>query len=313
MGPSVLVTGGSGFIGRALVARLRQEGARVEVADLVPHPDHRQPCVVGDLRHPGTLAAALHPGTETVFHLAAMTSVLGSIHHPAEVYETNVALTAHLVERARQLGVHRVVLASTNAVVGGGRSEEGSGPAAGAPITEASPLRPLTPYGGSKAAAEMVLSAYAGAYGMATNAVRLTNVYGPGMGGKDSLVARVMRAALSDAQVLVYGDGAQVRDYLYVDDAVQALYLAAQSPTPGPVVAGSGRSTSVLELVDAARRATGRSIPAKHVDAPAGEMPAVVVDIARAGGLGFQPKVDLDRGLAETWADFLAREGGDHR
>ncbi len=304
--PRVLVTGGSGFIGQHLVAHLRSEGVEVVVADKVPHPDPTVPCVGGDLCDPAVVERAVGPGTEVVYHLAAMTSVLGSVQRPQEVYETNVAMTAALLERARAVGVSHFVLASTNAVVGGGLN--GADPATTA-ISETTPLRPLTPYGGTKAAGEMLASAYAGAYGMGTCAVRLTNIYGPGMGGKDSVIPRLMRAALSGGVLSIYGDGLQKRDYLHVSDAVQALLLAAKIPEPGPLVVGTGHSTSVLELLEAARQVTGRAIPATHVDPKPGEMAAVVVDTSRARSYGFQPTVELREGLAGTWADFQAREG----
>jgi UDP-glucose 4-epimerase len=304
--PRVLVTGGSGFIGQHLVGRLRSEGVEVVVADKVPHPDPTVPYVGGDLCDRDVVEAAVAGGTEVIYHLAAMTSVLGSVQRPREVYETNVAMTAALLERGRAVGVSHFVLASTNAVVGAGLN--GADPAT-TPISETTPLRPLTPYGGTKAAGEMLACAYAGAYGMGACSVRLTNIYGPGMSGKDSVIPRLMRAALSGRGLSVYGDGLQRRDYLHVSDAVQALVLAAKVPEPGPLVVGTGRSTSVLDLLEAARQVTGRPIPANHVDPKPGEMAAVVVDTSRARSYGFHPAVDLLDGLAGTWTDFQAREG----
>lgn len=297
MTTTVLVTGGSGFIGTVLVRRLLAAGVKVRVADLVVFPDPAVACVTGDLRRAEVLEAALAPGTAAVVHLAAMTSVLESVRQPEEVYLTNVALTAALLERSRQLGVERFVVASTNAVVG-------SGLAPGSAIDESAPLRPLTPYGATKAAAEMLASAYDSCYPMAAASIRLTNVYGPGMAGKDSVVPRLMRAARSGAVLQVYGDGHQVRDYLHVDDAVAALDLGWRLPVRGPLTTGSGRSISVLELVQAARVATGAPIPVDHVDARPGEMRAVVVDTARARSLGVSPRVSLEEGLAGVWEDF---------
>jgi UDP-glucose 4-epimerase len=294
----VLVTGASGFVGRAVVRALREGGARVTTIDQVDFPRSEVTGLVGDLTDPRVRDAAVTEGLTGIVHLAAVTSVLRSVEDPVGVYEANVGVTASLLELARARGVGRFLLSSTNAVVG----DVGT-----ATIREDTPLRPLTPYGATKAACEMLMSAYAGSYGMATCALRLTNVYGPGMQQKDSLVARLMKAALSGATVEVYGDGTQVRDFVHVSDVVRGLLLAWERRWAGPLIIGSGRSSTVLEVLDAARRITGRPLPATHVAPKAGEMPAVIVDITRARGLGYDPAVTLDEGIASAWSDF----GGD--
>jgi UDP-glucose 4-epimerase len=114
-----------------------------------------------------------------------------------------------------------------------------------------------------------------------------------------------MRAALTDSGVRIYGDGKQRRDLVYVDDVVGAILLALATGYSGRAIVGSGNSVSVLDLVDAVREVTGAAIPAEHVDAPAGEMPAVVVDVsASAETLGYKPSVSLSDGLARTWQYF---------
>jgi UDP-glucose 4-epimerase len=205
----------------------------------------------------------------------------------------NVDVTAALLELCRERGVGAFVMASTNAVVG---AHDGA-------LTEGVALAPLTPYGATKAAAEMLMSGYHGAYGIRTVALRLTNVYGPGMHHKDSFVPRLMRAAADDAGVTVYGDGAQRRDLVHVSDVVRAFAMAVVDWPSGPVIIGSGRSCSVLDLVAAAREATGCPIPVTHVEAKAGEMPAVVVDLGEARRRGFEPQVSLVEGLRTAWAD----------
>jgi UDP-glucose 4-epimerase len=291
----VLVTGGAGFIGTAVTRALLERGAEVTVADTKPVTDARALSVTGDLRRPEILDRAMARRVTTVIHLAAETSVLASVSRPVEVHETNVALTLSLLERCRAEGVGRFVLASTNAVVG----DIGD-----AVIDEESPLRPLTPYGATKAAAEMLVSAYSASYGLAGSAVRLTNVYGPGMQQKDSLVARLMRACRDHGSVSIYGDGNQVRDYLYVDDAVQGLLLPLETDLVGPLTIGSGTSISVNELHDVVRAVTGVDLALPHVAPRPGEMPGVRVRIDRARRLGFQPRASLRRGLAATWDAF---------
>ncbi|MGH3877812.1 MAG: NAD-dependent epimerase/dehydratase family protein [Actinophytocola sp.] len=298
----VLVTGGSGFIGRAVVGAFRRRGMPVTVVDREPPVDEIDGVVYvkGDLNDAGVREAVVVPGTAGIVHLAARTSVLQSVEHPAETYADNVAVTQELLELARARGVSRFLLASTNAVVG----DVGA-----ATITEDLPPRPLTPYGATKAACEMLLSGYAGAYGMTTCALRFSNVYGPGMAHKDSFVARMMRAALSGYTVRVYGDGKQRRDLVHVDDVVAGMLSAWDSGYTGRAIIGSGISVSVLEMIEAVRRVTGRPLPAEHVPAPGGEMPAVVVDLSRsAETIGHRPSISLDEGLATTWRYFLDLE-----
>lgn len=296
-GARVLVTGGSGFIGRSVVAELWAQGAEVRNVDLHVPADLDLPTTVGDLRNPDVVQRVVTPDLDGVVHLAAKTSVLQSVAQPRASTEHNLGVTAALLEQAREVGVPRFVLASTNAVTGNVGT---------ATITEETPLRPLTPYGATKAACEMLLSGYGAAYGMQTSALRLTNVYGPGMARKDSFVPRLMRAALSGGRVQIYGDGLQRRDLVNAADVCDALTLAWTREVTGPMIVGSGRSITVLDLIEAAREATGRPLPAEHVDAKPGEMPAVIVSIERARGFGYEPKVSLVDGLRRVWDEFRA-------
>ena len=242
-GRRILVTGGSGFIGRHVVSVLAADGAHVRVVDLKPHPDPSVEIVVGDLGDPEVLIASLEGGIDSIVHLAAVTSVLRSLEQPELTYQTNVAATASLLEAARAAGATSLVFASTNAV---------TGPMQAPKISEAATLRPLTPYGSTKAAAEMLMSAYTASYGLRCTCLRLTNVYGPGMQAKDSIVARLMRAIRLGTTFEIYGDGRQVRDYVHVSDVVAAARLALLNPDwDGPLVIGTGTSLSVLDVVDA--------------------------------------------------------------
>lgn len=294
----VLVTGGAGFIGTALCRRLMAEGHEVVAADLNPPRTEVTSAVEGDLRDPSVLDKALASGTEAVIHLAAATSVLQSVKDPVNVYRSNVELMQNLLESCRRLDVASMVFASTNAVVGSG--------AGGGLIDEGTPLVPLTPYGATKAAGEMLMSAYRHAYGLDATALRLTNVYGPGMWVKDTMVARLMKAARAGTGIRIHGDGRLSRDYVYIDDVVDA-FVSGLAPTatgparPPTVVVGSGVSVTVNDLHRLACQATGVDIPAEHVEGPPGEMRAVVVDRSLGAGLWPGPPVQLSAGLVATW------------
>jgi UDP-glucose 4-epimerase len=292
----IVVAGGSGFIGTHVVRALQADGADVLVADLVRPADSDVASVQVDLRAPGAVETVIQPGVDTIVHLAAATSVLRSVDRPAETFTANVTVTAALLEQARLCGVGTFVFASTNAVVG---------PARHFPIHERTPLAPLTPYGATKAAAEMLLSTYNAIYDVRCCWPRLTNVYGPGMGHKDSVIPRLLKAARAGTGFNVYGDGSQLRDYVYVADVVAAMRAAVEdSRWDGPVVIGSGQSTSVLDVAAMVREVTGIDLPLRHVAAKAGEMPKVEVDVSHAAALGWRPTTSLLQGLPQVWASW---------
>jgi UDP-glucose 4-epimerase len=295
-GRRVLVTGGSGFIGRHFVSSLTAAGAQVRVVDLQAHPDPSVDIVRGDIADADVIEAAFDGGIDAVVHLAAVTSVLRSIEQPELTYRTNVHGTHRVLEGARQAGVAGLVFASTNAV---------TGPMEEPAITERASLRPLTPYGATKAAGEMLMSAYTSSYGVRCTFLRLTNVYGPGMQAKDSIVARLMRGIRLGTTFEIYGDGRQVRDYVHVTDVVAAAEIAlTDTGVSGPLVIGTGTSLSVLEVVDEVRRVTGAEVPVTHGPAKPGEMPAVIVDNSRARAAGWAPRYSFSEGVAGVWEEW---------
>jgi UDP-glucose 4-epimerase len=295
----VLVTGGAGFIGRRVVAALLEQGHEVATVDLRAFPSDEVRSVIGDLTEAKTVSQAVQPGTDVIIHLAAFTSVVKSVEDPVGTYRLNVDATARLLEAARENDVRTFLLASTNAAAGNVAELTGSGT-----MNESVPLRPLGPYGATKAAAEMLLSAYTNCYGITGAALRFSNVYGPGMEAKDSFIPRLMRAARDGEGVQVRGDGSMIRDVVHVDDVVQGILIAWQSGHTGPLILGSGQSVTVNEMVQTARRVTGRPIPVEHVPVPTGEMPAVILDISAIRALGYQPRFDLETGMATVWPDF---------
>jgi UDP-glucose 4-epimerase len=272
MAERVLVTGAAGFIGRAVVAALREQDVLVTAVDREePDPawDEGVTVVTGDLASQQVCIGAFETRPTAVLHLAALTSVQRSVEAPMATFAQNVTITQVLLELSRGSGVAQFVLASTT-------------------------LGPLTPYGASKAAGELLLSAYSGSYGLAGAVLRLTDVYGPGMPDNDDLVSRAMRAAQGGDGVEI---GLQRRDLVYIDDVVNGVLIALDNRYDGRFVIGSGRSVTELELVEAVRTVTGKPIPAQHVETPFEDL---VVDIANDPG--YAPTVSLDEGLARTWS-----------
>ena len=296
-GRRVLVTGGSGFIGRQVVSGLTADGAEVRVVDLKPHPDPAVDVLIGDIADRAVVDQALDGGFDSIVHLAAVTSVLRSVEHPVKTFETNVVGTANVLEAGRAAGVTSLAFASTNAV---------TGPMEAPKITETATLKPLTPYGSTKAAGEMLMSAYTSSYGLRCACLRLTNVYGPGMQAKDSIVARLMRAIRLGTTFEIYGDGNQVRDYVHSGDVVDAVALALTDEAwAGPVVLGSGTSLSVHQVIAAVRDVSGAELDVRHGPAKPGEMPAVIVDPSRAHSLGWTPRFpQLTDGLVGVWEEW---------
>jgi UDP-glucose 4-epimerase len=297
-GQRIIVTGGSGFIGRQVVSALAEGGATVRVVDLVPHPDPAVDTVVGDIADAATIERAFAGGEFSgVVHLAAVTSVLKSMEQPELTFQTNVVGTHRLLEGARAAGVKALVFASTGGAI--------TGPMEEPKITERALLRPLTPYGATKAAAEMLMSAYTSVFGVRCTFLRFANVYGPGMQAKDSIVARLMRCIRLGNTFEIYGDGTQVRDYVHVLDIVEAIKLALLDERwSGPVLTGSGTSMSVLDVVEEVRAVTGADFAVTHIPAKTGEMPAVIIDNARARSLGWTPRYDFHTGVTGVWEEW---------
>jgi UDP-glucose 4-epimerase len=282
-----------------VVADLSSAGAHVRVVDLQPHPDPEVDLVQGDIAEAEVLESAFEGGVDGVVHLAAVTSVLRSVEHPVLTHRTNVEGTAMVLEAARHAGAKSLVFASTNAV---------TGPMRGPAITEAEVLQPLTPYGATKAAGEMLMSAYTAVYDLRCVPLRLTNVYGPGMQAKDSIVARLMRAIRLETTFEIYGDGRQVRDYVHAADVTAAVRLGLTDERwTGATVIGAGQSLSVLEVIEAVRQATAAQIDVKHGPARPGEMPAVIVDPSTARSRGWSPQYpSFEDGLPGVWEEWSA-------
>ncbi len=303
---SYLVTGGCGFIGVNLVSRLAGRGARVRILDNLSLGKREDVAPlgidlrVGDIRDMAALKDACQ-GMDVVVHLAAHTRVVESISHPELNFEINAIGTMNVLRACHDAGVKKVIFASTGGAILGEQVP---------PVHEGMVPRPVSPYGASKLVGEAYCSAFCGSFGLNTVALRFSNVYGPFSYHKGSVVAQFFRNLIQEEPLVIYGDGQQTRDFLYVDDLVDAVLLADKSETPGEVFQiASGRETSLKDLLAAMKRV----LPAVKFDvryepARAGEILRNYASIEKARRLlGYNPSKKLDDGLRDTWSWFVSQ------
>ena len=300
----LLITGGAGFIGVNLVDELRRV-PDYDITVLDNESTGRFERIAargirtlrGDIRDAEILRQALD-GVETVVHLAADTRVMDSIADPALNFDINVAGSFQLLRLARDAGVTSFVNASTGGAILGD---------APSPVHEEMPPRPLSPYGASKLAVEGYCSAFAGSYGMKSASLRFSNVYGPGSFHKGSVVAHYLKRLLNGDELVVFGDGSQVRDFLFVGDLVRGIRAAITNGVSGVFQLGSGRPTSVNELIAAIGRTVAGETAVRVQYAPfrPGEVHTTWCDISKArAAFGFEPATSLADGLSTTWTWF---------
>ncbi|HEX5762278.1 MAG TPA: NAD-dependent epimerase/dehydratase family protein [Solirubrobacterales bacterium] len=303
-----LVTGGAGFIGSNLVDALIARGDTVTVVDDLSTGRRQNldgalaagaELIELDVRNASALAGfAKQLEPDVVFHLAAQIDVRRSVLDPAFDAAINVGGTANMLEAARQAGCSRVVFVSTGGAIYG----EGAGQQL--PLGEETPVAPLAPYGQSKFAGEGYLALYERLYGISGISLRLGNVYGPRQDplGEAGVIAIFCGRLLAGKRPIVYGDGRQTRDYLYVGDVVAAILAASGSDVSGPLNIGTGVETDVLELARQLRElGDGADFEPELAPPRPGEVERIALDASRAEReLGWRVEVSLSEGLKLT-------------
>jgi UDP-glucose 4-epimerase len=303
-----LVTGGAGFIGSNLVDALLARGDEVTVVDdlstgrrvnLDGALANGAELVELDIRdREGLAELAAARGPERIFHLAAQIDVRKSLADPAFDAAVNVGGTANVLDAARAAETPRLVFVSTGGAIYG----EGEGKQL--PLGEATPVAPMSAYGQSKFAAEGYLGLYERLYGVSGIALRLGNVYGPRQDplGEAGVIAIFCGKLKSGERPLIFGDGTQTRDYIYVGDVVAAALAAAESEATEPVNIGTGRETNVLELVETLGRLSGSDgFEPEFAPPRTGEVQRISLDASRAEALlGWAPTKSLEEGLRQT-------------
>ena len=304
-----LVTGGAGFIGSHIAARLLALGHDVRILDNLSsgRQENLDACsgahfLRGDVTvMDDCLLACLD--REVVFHHAALVSVQESLDHPAKSFGINVGGTLNMLLAARQNGVKRFTFASSAAVYGNDLR---------LPKEEAMHPTPISPYGADKAAAEQYVLLAGRLWGMATVVLRYFNVFGPRQDPNGEYAAVipkfVVRLAANEAPV-IFGDGRQTRDFLFIDDVVAANLLAAESPAAHGAIfnIARGEPIDLLGVLNILREATGLATAPKFASARVGDIVHSAADIRLATTrLGFRPTSSLASGLKAT-ADYFRR------
>jgi UDP-glucose 4-epimerase len=301
-----LVTGGAGFIGSNLVDALVARGDEVTVVDNLS--TGRLTNLDGalkagatlhevDVRDPEALDQVFAKSQpEVAFHLAAQIDVRRSVADPAYDADVNVGGMINLLEAARRCQVRRIVYSSTGGALYGEADEY--------PTPEGAPIRPMSPYGQSKYGAEGFLQLYQRLHGLSAVTLRYSNVYGPRQDamGEGGVIAIFCGKLLTKTAPLIFGDGRQTRDYVFVGDVVRANLLAVASAVDGAFNVGTGHETSVVDLIDLMRSVADGAPPPEFAPARAGEVERSVLDPRRAEKtFGWRPTVDLLTGMRQTF------------
>lgn len=310
-GRTVFVTGAYGLVGGRIASRLLVLGARVVVlrrderpgsALVVEGTEARCTVVHGELADAELIERAVgEHDVDTVMHLAAQAIVGTAIRSPRPTFESNIRGTWNVLEACRVHGVARVIVASSDNAYGAG---------AVLPLTETAPLRPSSPYDVSKAAADLVARSYWTAYGVPVATTRCGNTYGGGDQNSSRLIPEAVAAVLDGRAPVVRSDGSPQRDFMYVDDAVEAYLAIADALDAGPARgeafnAGGGEPHRVLDVARTlcALAGTGAEPDVRGTGTPAGEIDSQWVDASRLHELtGWEPRVGLEEGLRRTLA-----------
>ncbi len=302
--PSALVTGAAGFIGSHLVDGLLDRGYRVLGLDTLTTGSHGNleqaiedeqfTLVEGDVRDRDAVERAMED-VESVFHLAAYTSVPGSFERPGFVSAVNCTGTATVLEMAADVGVESVVLASSAAVYGSD---------APVPVDESAVPQPESPYASSKLYAEQLGEQFTSEFEMDVVSLRFFNVYGPRQdpeGEYAAVVPTFIELMSEGKRPVIFGDGEQTRDFVFIEDVVRANLAAVECGVSGVFNVGYGERVSVNELVAQLNEILGTEIEPVYDDPRPGDIRHSGADVSKARDeLDFEKEVDFEEGLAET-------------
>jgi len=306
---TVLITGGAGFIGSHTVELLLKENFYVIVLDNFRSSSKenlnsilqssRVSIINGDIRDFSLLKSVMRD-VDAVIHLAAIVSVDEANSFPDLAFQVNANGTLNVLEAMRYCDVERIVYASSAAVYGNPIY---------LPIDEKHPLFPLNPYGASKLAGEALVNAYQETYGLKSVVLRYFNVFGPRMkaGPYAGVVLKFITSALSNKPLIIYGDGKQVRDFIYVKDVAMANLIAVKGNVTGVFNIGTGKKTRIIDLARKIIDLTRSKSEIKFAPARPGDVRESVANIVKAEKeLEWKPNFSLEQGLKNTIRFFSA-------
>lgn len=296
-----LITGAAGFLGSSLANHLAREGHQVRGLDDLSTGDPKSlaPDVHftrGDVSDRPKLWTLLQE-VDVVYHLAARVSVPESVLYPRDFNNVNVGGTVALMEAMRDVGVGRVVLASSGAIYG---------ELAEQPLKETLTPNPRSPYAVSKLAAEYYVRTIGSLWGIETVSLRIFNAYGPGQhlpASHPPVVPHYLKQALRGGTLIAHGDGSQTRDYVYLDDVISGLVAAATAPNINGLVIniGSGKETSIRELIRCVQDVIGSETEVIYNPKTPGGVSRLCADVSLAGQkLNYRPSIGLVEGLRLT-------------
>ena len=301
---TALVTGGAGFIGSRLVEILLSRGFNVVIVDNLSTGKLKNlnPAATFyhmDITHPSVSEVFRRERPELVFHLAAQISVSRSSRDAINDGEMNGIGTLRMLEAARQHGVEKIIYSSTGGALYGEPAFD--------PCTEDCPIVPMSPYGVSKYVGELYLGLYHRLYQLDFTSLRYGNVYGPRQDalGEAGVIAIFTQMMLEGQQPQIFGDGNQTRDFVYVDDVVEANLLAIERGNGHAYNIGTGIKTSINQIFDALREITKYKWGLEHRPPRPGDVYQISLDCAKAAKeLGWSPQVDFEEGLLRTVESF---------
>jgi UDP-glucose 4-epimerase len=316
---TAIVTGGAGFVGSHLAQELLERRYKVVILDDLSTGKLENISVLDVIAGRGSehseeaakqapvefvrgsitdlpLLKRLFRDVDYVFHQAAVLSVPRSIEHPLAAHEANITGTLNVLLAAKDSGVEKVIYASSAAVYGDTPT---------LPQMEDMFPDPQSPYAVTKLAGEYYCRVFHRVYGLPTVCLRYFNVYGPRQDPASQYAAVIpvfIRRALDNRPPVIYGDGEQTRDFVFIKDVVNASILAAESNAAGVCNIGTGQRVSINRLAGLVIRLAGSSAEPEHQEARPGDIKHSLADISRAGQFGYSPRCDLETGLRETIA-----------